>query len=194
MISVRVLVPLDEYTRKELVTKSKGSRFSSRVTQDTKYQGLDIDSLLGSKLNYVDMKVQVSGYTCIIRFTEFREVLLEILEDMGLEGYMPDEYENLTPKDKKLAVAEAIDYCVNKSHIAVSCTCPDFKYRFSYKATKDKYNFGFEETRPPVRTNPKLKGSVCKHLVGVLNTPSKWKGNLVRDVIKCIDWDTSVLD
>jgi hypothetical protein len=173
---------------------SKGSRFSKRVTIDLKYQGIDIDSLLGNNLEYLDMRVRVKEYWCEVRFTEFREVLLEILEDMGLESPISQEYERLPLKDKRLAVSEAIDYCMESANILVNCSCPDFRYRFSYKATKDKYNFGFSEDRPPERTNPNLKGSACKHLIGILNAPSKWKASLVRDVLKCIDWDPSVLD
>lgn len=194
MIRVKIFLPLNEYTRKELIKMSKGSRFSTRTTDGYKYQGIDIDSLLGSKLEYVDLRVRMKDYWCEVRFTGFRDALLDILDNMGLEGMISKEYSRLSDKQKRLAVTEAIDYCIESADVLVNCSCADFRYRFSHKATVNNYNFGFEETRPPRRTNPDLKGSACKHIIGILNTPSWWKANLVKDILKCIEWDTSVLD
>jgi hypothetical protein len=56
----------------------------------------------------------------------------------------------------------------DKVDILVYCDCPAFLYRgFAYIATK----MGFavkKESRPPRIRNPRLRGSVCKHLVAVL--------------------------
>ena len=41
-------------------------------------------------------------------------------------------------------------------------------------ATKKKYGFDVNETRPSNKTNPDLKGGLCKHLIAILNQPSKW--------------------
>lgn len=51
--------------------------------------------------------------------------------------------------------------------IEIHCTCPDFKYRFSYLAFNNKYGF-FKETRFPKKRNPELKGCACKHCYSAL--------------------------
>lgn len=53
--------------------------------------------------------------------------------------------------------------------IAVYCSCPDYLYRgFKYMGKKDKYGI-YNETRYPKIRNPKLEGTVCKHLGVVLS-------------------------
>ncbi len=48
--------------------------------------------------------------------------------------------------------------------------CADFKYRFSYEATKNQYNSGTPELRPAKITNPNdTKGAGCKHILLVLS-------------------------
>lgn len=42
-------------------------------------------------------------------------------------------------------------------------------YGFKYKATQSGYNYGTPENRFPIIRNPKLKGSVCKHLRAVIS-------------------------
>lgn len=52
----------------------------------------------------------------------------------------------------------------------VNCTCPDFRYRFRYWATKYGYNYGLPEIRPADIRNPKDSlGSFCKHIYALLN-------------------------
>jgi hypothetical protein len=62
-----------------------------------------------------------------------------------------------------------------KGNISVSCNAPDGEeepswvyHGFQYKATQSGYNLGRDENRFPEIRNPKLKGSVCKHLRAVL--------------------------
>jgi hypothetical protein len=63
---------------------------------------------------------------------------------------------------------ENLQAMVDKVDVLVYCDCPAFLYRgFAYIATK----MGFaikRENRPPRIRNPRLRGSVCKHLVAVL--------------------------
>jgi len=56
----------------------------------------------------------------------------------------------------------------NKLDILVHCECADFLYGgFAYIATKMGYAIK-KETRPPIVRNKRLRGSVCKHLIAVL--------------------------
>lgn len=55
--------------------------------------------------------------------------------------------------------------------IAVKCNCPDFKYRFGYRATQDGYIYGKKEMLPSDITNPAPsfpQGTLCKHLENTL--------------------------
>lgn len=198
------IIYLHEYTRKDLVKMSKGTRFSNRTKESSSYEGLDIDSLLGSNFRYLDFKVKVKDYYCTIRLTGVRHILTVLLDEMvptdedEYGGYdemdYSDKYLSLDAKEQRELVKAMVQECMDSSDTYVNCTCPDFQYRYSYKATQQKYNFGFEENRPPKKTNPDLKGSVCKHLAGVLNVPSQWINKLVSDIIKCIDWDPDALN
>lgn len=71
--------------------------------------------------------------------------------------------------------------------IHVKCNCPDFKYRFGYRASQDGYILGKKETLPSNVTNPQPRfpqGTVCKHLETALKVLkpnistmfSDWKG------------------
>ena len=56
--------------------------------------------------------------------------------------------------------------------VRVYCDCPDFKYRFAYRGTDEKYKVGLREVRPSNKTNPEEfgfpQGTVCKHLDNAL--------------------------
>lgn len=53
-----------------------------------------------------------------------------------------------------------------KRDIKVSCTCPDYKYRWKYTAYK--FNFGItKELRPALIRNPNNKRCVCKHILAM---------------------------
>lgn len=59
----------------------------------------------------------------------------------------------------------ALQRTFNSGDVFVSCTCPDWKYRQSYQATKQGYNSGEPELRPANITNPgDSKGAGCKHV------------------------------
>lgn len=182
---------LDEYTRMELVNMASIKRFDNRDASSVKYLNIDIDSLLGNGLQYLDVKLQVTKYICTVRFEGLVDEIKACLKGTGSPK---DKYLAMKPSDKKKVITTAVNRCLNSSKTRVSCSCPDFTYRYTYKATKDDYNFGFKEDRFPSKRNPELTGSVCKHLLGVLNAPSMWVSRVVRDIIKCIDWDIDVLE
>ena len=59
----------------------------------------------------------------------------------------------------------ALQRTFNQGDVFVSCSCPDFKYRIAYNATKGGYNSGTPELRPSDITNPHdTKGAGCKHI------------------------------
>lgn len=67
--------------------------------------------------------------------------------------------------------------------LSVYCSCPDFRYRQKYMA----YNIGygiFKELRYPKLRNPKLEGTVCKHLIAVLTVLNNNWMAIARDMKK----------
>ena len=53
-------------------------------------------------------------------------------------------------------------------NISLYCSCEDFKYGgYAYIATQLGYGINSEKREPNIR-NPKLKGTICKHLIAVL--------------------------
>lgn len=67
--------------------------------------------------------------------------------------------------------------------IAVHCTCPDFKYRFSYLAWAKGYGI-MRETRFPKVRNRRLQGTTCKHLQATFNGFNFYFSSILSDFIK----------
>lgn len=66
--------------------------------------------------------------------------------------------------------------------IQVHCTCPDFHYGgFKYMGTMLDYSRN-KETRFPHIRNPKLNGSVCKHLTHLLQELPRFQDAIIRDI------------
>lgn len=77
-----------------------------------------------------------------------------------------------------------------KGNIKVSCNDPienlepSWLYQgFIYKATAMKYNQGKPENRFPDVRNPKLKGSLCKHLIQVLTVLPFSAAKITSDLV-----------
>lgn len=91
-----------------------------------------------------------SQYTPGLKYTQYIE--LKDIKDMKyFKEFSPEQVADL----------------MLAGDLKVSCTCPDMRYRFSYKAWTEGYGIKKERRFPKIR-NPLLKGSVCKHLLAVL--------------------------
>lgn len=101
---------------------------------------------------------EVGDYTVIV---SFNNILLNLRE--------------IVKKDPKHMVKfdwvlRACNRAIDQSDIYVNCTCKDFKYRFSYVASKNSYKYGKKELRPADIRNPDDNiGAACKHLLSVLS-------------------------
>ena len=77
-------------------------------------------------------------------------------------------------KGKKLDASILEEILMNSfdsDDVKIDCTCPDFRYRFAYAATKHHFKARKPETRPSKITNPKARGAGCKHLIKLLSNP-----------------------
>ena len=163
---------LHEDSRNALLSKSKKSgkgmqrfkrRVKSRVANTVKqYNSIDMNKLFKEDILTVDVNVkgETDDYVVKISFGGFLDLLR-------------DQLEKQDNKFDLKAVSRALVLGFNKDDVYIHCSCPDWKYRFAYFATKNQITSGDPENRPSNITNPHDKlGSACKHVLLVLSNTS----------------------
>lgn len=74
-------------------------------------------------------------------------------------------------RDGKTTPLKAITAAVKSGDVRVHCTCPAQKWwGWAYISTELGYKYGRKQTIFPSIRNPRLTGSVCKHLILALGT------------------------
>ena len=150
--------PINEITRLELIKKIREdtkSRFDRRLeVKENEVIYYPIDSMMFYNHDKLLFQFKIRDY----------RVSLEI---DGILGYIRDHLNEMRINYKN--IRQLLLRSVDESDIRVDCTCPDFRYRFAYTATKDGFKEGNEEKRPSLITNPDKKGGACKHIMRVLN-------------------------
>lgn len=164
---------LNEASRRELIDRSKNVD-KTKTYGTTRYERRRKQHINGSlkTFNRIDMNALFKGdmLSIIIPVSgETDDYDVEILFE-GVCSDIKDEIKRNKNKLEYKCVYRAIMSDIDKQDIYISCTCSDFKYRFSYWATKGKYNGGKPELRPANKTNPNnSKGIGCKHILKVLS-------------------------
>ena len=161
-----------EKSRRELINQSKNAdivksygttRYDRKNKQHiynsiTNFNKVDMNALF--KGNMLSFKIPVHGET------DNYEV--EVLFEGACEA-IKREIKNNKNKFEYKCVYRALIDAINKQDIYISCSCPDWTYRFAYWATKDRYNGGRPEVRVADITNPNnTAGAGCKHTIAVL--------------------------
>lgn len=151
---------ISEIDRRNLVGKTKNQspqRFTKRLGyRPKKYNGININDLLNDDI--LALRVPVGDYTCIIAYKGVLDRLADVLKAQP------------APNVTLQSVIRALTRSIDNTDILVDCSCPDFKYRFAYWASKYGYKYGPPETRPTKITNPDDKmGAMCKHLTSLLS-------------------------
>lgn len=109
----------------------------------------------------------------------------ELLFDIGIRGYVvtivvKDVLDNLiklfTSVDRLnyRNTYEYLNKAMDRIDLKVNCSCPDFRYRFAYKATNHNYKYGSAEMRPASITNPDDHGIACKHILYIIGNKGRW--------------------
>lgn len=160
-----------EDNRRELIAKSKSShkghqrfnrRNKSRIQNTVKaMNSIDMNKLFKDDILTVNIPVkgETDNYVVRITFGGFLEILRDQINASGNFSF------------REVSRAAIIGF--NKDDVYINCTCPDWKYRFAYFATRNQLNSGTPETRPSNITNPDDSlGSACKHVLLVLNNTS----------------------
>ena len=203
-----------EKTRQELINKSKsGADYSSKNQQRGRnrwerrnysqvansvrdYNDIDMDSFW--KGDILEFKIKVKGET--------DDYLVTIL----FEGILAELRREVQGNNNKLefkCVLRALLKVFNSGDVYVSCTCPDWTYRFKYWATRNNYSSAIPDQYTNMRPKPQgqggaagandndTKGSACKHvnlvisnldwmmkIASVINNYVKWcKQNMERN-------------
>lgn len=171
-LSLESYKPLKEDSRAALIARSKQSskgmmryrrRVKSKVANSVKqYNSIDMNKLFKKDILTMDVNVkgETDDYVVKISFGGFTELLQQ-------------EVKKQNGKLDSKAVTRALIDGFNKDDVYISCTCPDWKYRFAYFATKNNIIIGDPETRSSDITNPDDKlGPACKHVLLVLSNTS----------------------
>lgn len=138
-------------------------RLYSRLAASVKnFNSIDMNKLF--KDDILDVDIDVKGETDIyvvrISFSGFLDELHNFLN-------------NNKPLDRKI-ISKALVRAFNADNVYINCTCPDFRYRGKYWATKNDILIGAPETRPSDITNPNdTKGPGCKH-INLALSDSSW--------------------
>lgn len=156
-----------EISRRNMVGKTKvqsPQRFNKRLHYHAKGFDIDFERLL--KSDFIVANIAVGDYICTIAFKGVLSKLADLVEKT------PKHYANIQ------MVIKALNQSIDETDLLVNCTCPDFRYRFAYWATKFGYKYGDPENRPSDITNPDDKlGAVCKHLTTLLSN-KRWLSKL----------------
>lgn len=204
MLKVRLLSPLssrlsgvlppdhlNELVSSELIHLAKTTtRYRNKITSGISVDKINYDELVSRKSQNLDITFIIEGkYIVIIRFEDFMYKLRQYYSELLKKS----KTSSLTKTQQKSVISKALVNSLDTSTIRIRCSCPDFRYRFAYVATKGDYILGDEETRPARITNPHNKGSMCKHLSAVIGVTSRWRKRVVSDIYKLIQFDQTLL-
>lgn len=65
--------------------------------------------------------------------------------------------------------------------VLIYCTCPSWLYGgYQYIASRNQYQYGQREERPPDINNPSLLGTLCKHSYRVLIDIDRYRDQMYR--------------
>ena len=159
------------------------SRFEKRVksrfaTSVREYNSINMNSVFKDGILTVNIPVvgETDNYKVRIKFGGFLDQLQQETVRLG--------------KVDLRTITRALISAFNRDDVYISCSCPDFHYRFQYWATVKDINSGDPEDRPADIRNPKdNKGPGCKHIMLVLSNTT-WilkVSSVINNYIKYIE-------
>ena len=164
---------LQEKSRSDLLSKSmtakptksyNTTRFERRKLQTMKtsssiFNKLDMNSVF--KSDALSLEIPVEGETNTYAVTIlFDGICKDIQRELKKNNY------NLEFK----VIYKAIVRAIKNQNMFIGCTCKDYKFRFQYIATKERYNALQAQLVPATQTNPNNdQGAGCKHILKVLD-------------------------
>ena len=187
---------INEMKRREIISRSKDDqlgRFSSRLgVNNVSINRVGLLELAYLDQPDLDIHFDVSGHSVTISLVNYMKNLRQ--EYKKNYSKIRNEGGMTISKSMRKIVEDSLKKAIDNGDIKVNCDCPDFTYRFSYVASKRGYKFGDQEERPAVKRNPKNKGSACKHIIKVLNSPSDWRSLVVTGLVNMLKKNPGILD
>ena len=165
-------IPILEASRQNLLTKSKTSnkgrerykkRVKSKVANQVKqFNSINMDKLFKDDILTVDVAVngETDNYIVKISFGGFLDLLRKEVSKNNIFDLR--------------TVTRALLDGFNKDDVYIHCSCPDWKWRFAYWATKNDINSGEPQNDNGkwIRNPDDRLGSGCKHVLLVLSNNS----------------------
>lgn len=182
------MVKLQEVTKQQILSKSKASeegrkrfkrRFKSSVYRSTNEMNkIDMNNLFKEGILTVAVKVrgETDDYYVKVSFGNFLD---ELHKRMKING----EFNIRT-------ITQTLISCINGEDVYFHCSCPDFKYRFQYYATKNKMVTKGDEQFSNgkwIRNPADELGSGCKHTLLVLSNLG-WLQTVARVIFNYVDY------
>lgn len=150
--------PSNQHKGKNRYFRRTHSKLASSVKN---FNSIDMNKFFKSDILDVDIDVtgETAQYTVRISFSStLDEIYKEISKGRDL--------------DRRL-ITQALLRAFKGDDVYINCTCPDFRYRGKYWATKNNILVGAPEDRPSDITNPNdTKGPGCKHITLALSDSS----------------------
>ena len=155
---------LQEKSRSDLLSKSMTAK-PTKSYNTTRFERRKLQTMKTSasifKSDALSLEIPVEGETNTYTVT--------ILFD----GICKDIQRELKKNDYNLefkVIYKAIVRAIKNQSMFIGCTCKDYKFRFQYIATKERYNALQAQLVPATQTNPNNdQGAGCKHILKVLD-------------------------
>lgn len=154
-------------------------RLRSSIAPSIKhFNNMDMDKFF--KTDTLDVSVDIRGETNIYKVRmSFVGTLDELHKEINKN--------NVEKVDRKM-ILKALMKAFNRDDVYINCSCPDFKFRFKYWATRKGLLIGDPENRPADITNPgDNKGPGCKHIILCLSD-SSWLIKIASVIFNYINY------
>ena len=177
---------LVEVTRQELLNLGRnGAKYKGKNT--SRWTAKSKVSVANTVADYNQIDMNRFWKDDILKFvvkvkgeTDNYEVTVEFSKlSQKIQGYVKAA-KNEFNRD---IVTKALMNALSSSDVKISCSCPDFRYRIAYQATRHNAKAGEQETRASNITNPLDNlGLCCKHVLAVLNN-AYWIRNVASVIV-----------
>ena len=136
-------------------------RLKSRIANSVRnYNKIDMNQLFKDDILVVDIEVSGETNNYLVKFS--------------FDGFLEKLHQQLQNSELDLRVIiRALVSSFNDKDVYISCSCPDFYYRFGYWDTVNNITSAAPQSIPSPITNPNDdKGAGCKHIMLCLSNTS----------------------
>lgn len=166
---------INEEKRNQLISRSKQAelekdgktRYQKRVKSKLKANVSQLNKVNFNQLfkdNIMTVNLEVEGETDTY------------IVSISFGGFLDELHRELKRANDIFSlriVIRALLNSFNSDNVYIKCSCPDFRYRFGYWASRNDIIVGEKENRPSDKTNPNnTLGAGCKHIMLVIANTS----------------------